>query len=65
MKAIFKRQDLFLDRTYKDYTAENISPLDIFKPHFEWKKEKHSSLPPFQNSRHIADELDITQRRAE
>lgn len=38
MKAIFKRQDLFLDRTYKDYTAENISLLDIFKPHFEWEK---------------------------
>lgn len=38
MKAIFKRQDLFLDRTYKDNTTGNISLLDIFKCHFEWEK---------------------------
>ena len=38
MESIFKRQDLFLDQMYKDYTAGNIPHSDIFKPYFEWKK---------------------------
>lgn len=35
MESIFKRQDLFLDQMYKDYTAGNIPHSDIFKPYFE------------------------------